>query len=318
VVKKFGDDNGGVLVANLAFSGFVCLFPLLLLAVSLTDVVLSRDPGARHRVLDAVFGTFPAVGTQLRHSVTGIHRATFLGLVIGLAGLAWGSIRLAQTGQFTMSEIWTVPKPERPRYAARLERTALFLVVLALGVVCSAALATFGTFSSHDAALGAAAEVFALVVAVGVSLACFRVLTAKSVGSRLLVPGALVAGAGWTLLEAVGGYLVGHDLRDDRSLYGTFGVVLGLVAFVTLTATLTVYAAELNVVLARGLWPRSIFEPPLTDADRRALALTVQAAAGERPEEIVSVRLTEGDAPNVGAKDASREGIRTGSGPRGA
>jgi uncharacterized BrkB/YihY/UPF0761 family membrane protein len=30
VVKKFGDDNGGVLVSNLAYSAFVSLFPLVL------------------------------------------------------------------------------------------------------------------------------------------------------------------------------------------------------------------------------------------------------------------------------------------------
>jgi hypothetical protein len=32
------------------------------------------------------------------------------------------------------------------------------------------------------------------------------------------------------------------------------------------------YAAELNVVLARRLWPRSIIQPPLTEADRIVLA----------------------------------------------
>ena len=30
VVKKYGDDNGGVLVSNLAYSSFLSLFPLLL------------------------------------------------------------------------------------------------------------------------------------------------------------------------------------------------------------------------------------------------------------------------------------------------
>ena len=30
LIKKYGDDNGGVLAANLAHSGFVSLFPLLL------------------------------------------------------------------------------------------------------------------------------------------------------------------------------------------------------------------------------------------------------------------------------------------------
>jgi len=39
---------------------------------------------------------------------------------------------------------------------------------------------------------------------------------------------------GWTLLLALGGYLVGHDLRNDSSTYGVFGVVLGLIAWIYL------------------------------------------------------------------------------------
>ena len=35
VVKKFGDDNGGVLVTNLAYSAFVSVFPLLLILVTI-------------------------------------------------------------------------------------------------------------------------------------------------------------------------------------------------------------------------------------------------------------------------------------------
>ena len=35
VVKQFGDDNAGVLVSNLAYCGFVSLFPLLLILVTI-------------------------------------------------------------------------------------------------------------------------------------------------------------------------------------------------------------------------------------------------------------------------------------------
>jgi hypothetical protein len=45
----------------------------------------------------------------------------------------------------------------------------------------------------------------------------------------------------------------------------------------------TVYAAEINVVLARHLWPRSIIQPPLTEADRSSMAL--QALQNQRREE---------------------------------
>ena len=66
-------------------------------------------------------------------------------------------------------------------------------------------------------------------------------------------------------------------------MYGIFATVLGLVAWLYLAAEITVYCAEINVVLARRLWPRSIIQPPLTEADRASLAL--QALANQRREE---------------------------------
>ena len=97
----------------------------------------------------------------------------------------------------------------------------------------------------------------------------FRVLTPKGVPARKLVPGAVAAGVAWTVLQALGTYLVHHFLTSD-SVYGVFATVLGLLAWIYLDVEITVYAAEINVVLARRLWPRSIVQPPLTEADRAA------------------------------------------------
>jgi len=41
VARKYGDDNGGVLVSSLAYSGFVSLFPLLLVLVTLLGLAAS-------------------------------------------------------------------------------------------------------------------------------------------------------------------------------------------------------------------------------------------------------------------------------------
>jgi hypothetical protein len=76
----------------------------------------------------------------------------------------------------------------------------------------------------------------------------------------------------WPALQVIGAYLVHHFLHSD-SVYGVFATVLGLVAWLYLAAEITVYCAEVNVVLARRLWPRSIVQPPLTEADRASLAL---------------------------------------------
>jgi hypothetical protein len=67
-----------------------------------------------------------------------------------------------------------------------------------------------------------------------------------------------------------------------------FATVLGLLAWVYLATEITVYSAEINVVLSRRLWPRSIVQPPLTEADRASMAL--QALQNQRrPEQHVEV-----------------------------
>jgi hypothetical protein len=55
---------------------------------------------------------------------------------------------------------------------------------------------------------------------------------------------------------------------------------------------LSVYAAELNPVLAHRLWPRAIVQPPLTSADQRSLALQAEQNQ-RRPEQRVEVGFTE-------------------------
>src|SRR6202034_4037642 len=44
VMKKFGDDNPGILVSNFAYSAFVCVFPLLLVLVTILNIVVARHP----------------------------------------------------------------------------------------------------------------------------------------------------------------------------------------------------------------------------------------------------------------------------------
>src|SRR5258708_20873244 len=109
----------------------------------------------------------------------------------------------------------------------------------------------------------------------------FRVLTPRGVPARKLVPGAVAGRVAWTVLQAIGAYLVHRFLRS-ASVYGVFATVLGLLAWIYLGVEITVYAAETNVVLARRLWPRSIVQPPLTQADRAVLA--AQALPNQRPD----------------------------------
>ena len=49
----------------------------------------------------------------------------------------------------------------------------------------------------------------------------------------------LIAAVIWQVLQVAGGYVVSHQLHRANELYGTFGVVLGLVAWLYLQAEAT-------------------------------------------------------------------------------
>jgi YihY family inner membrane protein len=287
VVKKFGDDNGGVLVSNLGYSAFVSLFPLLLVLVTILGLVASFNPAFRQDVLDAVNKQVPLIGNQLTGSVSELKRSSIIGLIVGLAGLLWGATGLAQAGVFTMEQVWNLPGPARPGYLQRLGRSGLFLCLLGAGVIVTTGLASFNTYFLRGFLAVAAAEVLAAAFNVGMYIGAFRTLTPKGVPTRRLLPGAITGGILWTVLQVLGTWLIHHFLHSD-SAYGVFGTVLGLLAWIFLAVKVTVYSAEVNVVLARRLWPRSLVQPPLTEADRASMAL--QALQNQRrPEQHIEV-----------------------------
>ena len=119
----------------------VTVFPLLLLLVTILGIILADDPADRTRVLNSALGEFPIIGQQLGHNIHALKRSTVFGLVFGILGLIYGSTRLAQTGLYSMEQIWNIPGVVRPNYVTRMARSVIFLVVLAIGLIVTTALA---------------------------------------------------------------------------------------------------------------------------------------------------------------------------------
>jgi YihY family inner membrane protein len=290
VMKKFGDDSAGTLAALIAYYGFLSLFPLLLVLTTLLGIFFSHDAALQHRIIDSAVSQFPIVGDQLSrpHGVSSLRAGSGVGLAVGLVGLVWGSFGVSQAAQRAMAEVWNVPGVIRPGFLPRLGRNVEFLAILALDVVLTTFLAGKVTLGHGPLWSQALFGLIGVLVSVLLYILGFRVLTPKSIETRCLVPGAILAGVGWMVLQYGGTLLVGHTLRHSSQVYGYFGSVLGLISFLFLAAELTIYSAEVNVVRMRGLYPRSIAPPPLTPADRAVL--TAIAQQGERrPEQRVHV-----------------------------
>jgi YihY family inner membrane protein len=286
VVRKFGDDRGASLAALLTYYAFVSLFPALLLFVTVLGFAMESHPDLQDRLVRSALGEFPIIGDQLRNSLHEPLRGNGVALAIGIAGSLWGALGITQAGQHAMAEVWDVPGRLRPNFWSRLARGAALLAGIGTGLIATfvlTGLRTAGLPSLVGSALVLAATVVLNCV---LFLGAFRVLTPALVPPRQLVAGALAAGVGWTALQALGGQLVEHQLRHATEVYGFFGIVLGALWLIGLGAQLILYCAELNAVLATRLWPRSIVQPPLTDADRRVLV-----ALAKREERMADQRV---------------------------
>jgi YihY family inner membrane protein len=292
VVKKFGDDRGGHLCAMLAFYGFLSIFPLLLLLVTVLGFLGGGPHSLTHRIEASAFAQFPLVGSKLSSNIHALHGGNAFGLVVGILVVLWGSQGALQTAQFAQAEIWHVPENVRPNFWARLGRTASMMAVLGVFLVATTVLAGLVTIGNHGTWAAIGAVVLSLVLNVVLFGVAFRVLTPRQIEWSNLWPGAIVGGAGWTVFQYLGGLLVEHNLRNTSKVYGSFALVLGLIAFLYLSAQLAVYAAEVNVVRARRLWPRSIAPPPLTAADREVLS-SLALEGKRRPEQYVGVGFSD-------------------------
>ena len=288
VMKKFGDDNAGSLTVQMTYSLFVTVFPLLLLLITVLSIVLAENPSDRHRVLDSAFGQFPIVGQQLARNLHAMKRSSVFGIVVGLLGLLYGSTGLAQSGLYSMGQIWNIPSAVRPNYLTRMTRSLIFLVILAVGLIVTTALAGFGTFGRHNIALGILGEFLAVLVNVGLYFAAFRALTPKQVANRdrscRAQSSAPLHGPCFRLLVVMWSVTT---LKGRARSTGCSVSSLDLWPGSISPQKSTLYAAELNSVLFHRLWPRAMVQPPLTEADQRSLAF--QATENQRrPEQVVT------------------------------
>jgi YihY family inner membrane protein len=298
VIKKFGDDEGSTLTALMTYYGFVSLFPLLLVFVTVVGI-LGADSSFTRSLENSVLGQFPILGDQLKANVHAVHSGSLVGVFVGLGFALYGSLGLSQAAQRAMAQIWNVPGVVRPALLARLSRGLTFLLVLAADVLISTGLGTLSSFGAHLGLLRSplfqvGVRTLVLATNIGLFWLAFRVLTPAAVGTHDLLPGAVLGGTGWTALQAFGVYLVGHNLRHAGQVYGTFAIVLGTLTWIYIGSQVSLYAAEANVVLTNRLWPRSIVQPPLTDADKEVLDRI--AAVGERrPEQRVQSSFADED-----------------------
>jgi uncharacterized BrkB/YihY/UPF0761 family membrane protein len=311
VVKKFGDDNANLVVVALAWYGFTAIFPLLLVVVTIFGLIGQASLG--HGLVNTLH-EFPVIGSDFKPGSDSKLDGSALGLAVGLVGLIYGAQGVTQTAQLAMATVWNIPQIQRTGFLPRLGRSLAGLVTIGIAFFVNASVTTYATGGTSNYAIRVPVLAGLLVLNCALYFATFTLLTAKVVGPRGHLPGAILGGVAFTALITIGTGLVTHQLKNTSATYGAFGTVIGIVAFLLLLAKLSLYAAELNPVLARKLYPRALpmsTEP--TEADHEVLTYIVRAEQ-RRKDQVIGVGYGDQAAADA-ASDARRDAPRPPAAP---
>ena len=282
VVYKYFDDFGAYLAALLTYYGFVSLFPLLLLLSTILGFVLSGDQRLQHEVLTSALHQFPVIGGDLDQPKR--LGGGPVGLVVGILGSLYGGLGVAQAFQYAANTVWAVPRNSRPNPFRVRGRSLLLLATAGSALLGTTILSILS--GGGAGALGAAGRSLTLaasvVINIAVSVFAFRFAPARRLSVRDVVPGAIAAAVIWQLLQSFGIIYVRHVIKHASATNAVFAFVLGLLAFLYITATAVLLCAEINVVRVSHLHPRSLLTPftdnvTLTAGDRRAYSRQAKA-----------------------------------------
>ena len=209
VFLRYWEDRGRQFGALLSYYGFISLFPLLLVLVTVLGIVLDDDPDLRDRILDTVYEKIPVVGAQLHESTTSLSSSGLV-LLAGLLVSLWSGLAVVKHAQDALNLQWAVPRFERPGIVLRSVRALGALAVVGVGVIVATAATSLAAFLPDLPWAGRiGGAIVAILLNVVVLTTSYRVLVHAGVGWRALAPGGIVGG-----VASVGPAARRRDLRD--------------------------------------------------------------------------------------------------------
>jgi YihY family inner membrane protein len=163
---------------------------------------------------------------------------------------------------------------ERPKLVEQVGRSVVVLATLGLGILVTTLISGLVTGTANGLHLGWFAQLAGYVITialdVGLFIAAYRILTDRDVSVRDVLPGALLAGIVFWVLQQLSSFIISSRLQSAGSTYGTFATVITILWWFYIQGIVSMLGAQLNVVLKEHLWPRGLVGVPDTEADQRA------------------------------------------------
>lgn len=251
VQQRYGEEGAGLLASAITYQAFFSLFPLILVGFSVLGYILD-DPDEQRRFIESAAGSIPGIQPLLGDSLDALVNTRAATGIIGLLGLAWTGTQIVRVSGRALTQVFNIDL-EDDNF---IKQNAWAIgSLLALGLLAAAAIGV--SFVGSNLPEGNAISTVLLVlvgavVDVGLFLAAYRILTRGSGPSfRALLPGALFAAVGWTVLKLIGSWYARRTVGDAQAVYGTFAAAIGILVMLSFGARLFMYGAILTVVRMR-------------------------------------------------------------------
>lgn len=281
-VSHYQGRQADLLAAGITYFGFLALFPVILLAISVAGFVLSGRPDLLADLIGEVRTAVPGeLGTTLVESIERVTEQRGTVGVIGLLGLLYAGIGWMSKMRVAMQTIWR-GQPLPGNFVKDNLRDLIALVGLGGALLASVALTAVANgltplvldLLGLDGVpgIGVLTKVLGIVVAIAgttlIFLWLFIRLPQLDVPVRVVLPGALFGAVGFEVLKVVGTYYLAAVSNSPAAL--AFSTAIGLLVWIYFSSRFLLFAAA---------WTSTL--PAVSER------IVAEAAAGEPLEPVV-------------------------------
>lgn len=260
-VSHFLAHDGFVLAGHLAFMGLLSLFPFLIFLVALAGFVGQTDIGTQ--MVAFLLENLPeSVAGTLEQPIIEVMQDTRGGLLtVGILAALWTASNGLESLRTALNRAYDAP--ERPPYLRRRAESVVLVMVASAVVMTGMASLVFGgvlwDYARDYAGLARDVRMPWRIARWGLSVgllftaivALYRILPARRLRWRWVLPGASVALALWLGAGSLFSLYLRH-FNQYALTYGSLGGVVIAMIFFYILGIIFIFGAEVNAALARA------------------------------------------------------------------
>jgi membrane protein len=254
--ERYRDSKGDFYAAGITYFTIFALFPLLMIAFSITGFVLASQPDLLAEVTDKIKSTVSGdLGDQLVKLMdSAIESRTSVG-IIGLATAAWAGLGWMANLREALSQMWGLLRREPKGFVRTKLSDLLAIGGLFAAIVVTVALTAVGSSGLMRQVvewlglqglpgMSIALRVASIVISILVSWLLFTWMIARlpreSISFRSAARAGLLVAVAFEIFKLVASMFLKYVVTGPAG--ATFGPVLGLMVFAYITARMILFA----------------------------------------------------------------------------